>query len=121
MRSVDINELMGKTFTSVEQIDDSIVFTESDGTQYNMHHEQDCCESVYIESITGDLSDLVGSPITLASERVSSDEKPMRNDEDSYTWTFYSFATVKGYVDIRWYGSSNGYYSEAVNIYSNAQ
>lgn len=81
-------------------------------------HWQDCCESVTIEDIVGDLEDLVGEPILLAEE-ATSDENPdgvTKEYQDSFTWTFYKFATRKGYVDIRWYGESNGCYSESVDF-----
>jgi hypothetical protein len=122
-----MKEFLGKTFLKVNVVDeDSIKFVREDGQIYVMKHEQDCCESVYIEDINGDLNDLVGSPILIADESCSTNEDEVLEEgsesngnyrDESFTWTFYRFATVKGYVDIRWYGCSNGYYSESVNIY----
>lgn len=122
-KEVDFAILIGKTLVSAEQRNESIEFEDSDGNVYRMDHSQDCCESVGIESIVGDLADLIGTPITMA-EMPSSEGQGPRTDPDwpeyqdeSYTWTFYKLATIKGYVDIRWYGSSNGYYSESVDFY----
>ena len=83
-----------------------------------MYHEQDCCETVYIDDICGDLQDLVGSPI-LESEEVDGSTPPSNNtdwEDESYTWSFYKMGTIKGSVNIRWYGTSNGYYSESVDF-----
>jgi hypothetical protein len=68
---------------------------------------------VSIEDIVGDLDDLIGAPLLRSEERTQDD--PSR-EYDSGTWTFYEFATIKGSVTIRWYGSSNGYYSESVSF-----
>ncbi len=112
---VPFDTLLGKTLTAVERPgNESIQFTASDGSQYVMHHLQDCCESVTIDDVTGDLSSLVGSPILHAEESTNGDNG--HNHDESYTWTFYKLATVNGWVDIRWYGSSNGYYSERVSF-----
>ena len=86
--------------------------------RFALYHSQDCCESVTVENITGDLKDLIGSPLTMAEE-VTSKENPegaTKEYQDSFTWTFYKLATINGYVDIRWYGESNGYYSESVDF-----
>lgn len=91
-------------------------------------HSQDCCESVSIEDIVGDLEDLQGSPLLMVEEystRDSTDTGAMLEtfmilaeepSAESYTYTFYKFATIKGYVDVRWFGESNGYYSENVEL-----
>ena len=111
------NSMLGKTMMSVTGSagDDEMVFKSDDDKKFLFYHGQDCCENVSIEDVAGDLSDLVGSPITMAEE-VSSDDEPDLEDEESYTWTFYKFATVKGSVTVRWLGTSNGYYSEGVSF-----
>lgn len=120
-------QLEGKIFTSVkcekderedtgyyDMFNDRIIF-KNDEEEYALIHMQDCCEGVYIEDVCGDLKDLENSPIIKASCKYYSPEDP--DDSDSSTWSFFTFATVKGYVDIRFYGSSNGYYSEGAGLY----
>ena len=111
---VSVEQLKGLTPISVYQADDSFVITTKEG-KFNFYHEQDCCENVYIESIVGDINDLIGNPILLAEESTNQTDDPPDYAE-SFTWTFYKFATIKGYVDIRWFGESNGYYSESVTL-----
>jgi hypothetical protein len=113
-KHVNFEELLGKTFTKIEKERDEIKFYLSDRHYYMMYHDQDCCESVYIEDVSGDLDDLVDTPILHA------DASTKDNPEDEYgvsMWTFYKLATVKGWVDIRWFGSSNGYYGVSVSLY----
>jgi len=113
---MNINDMVGKVFTSVTQDGYEMVF-ENATERFRFLHWQDCCESVYIESIVGDLSDLEGEPLLIAEE-VSGEIPEPKEDEyiESRTWTFYKFATRKGYVDVRWLGESNGYYSESVDL-----
>jgi len=129
---IGINTLQGKTLTSVKPNGDEsvIIFKEDNGNEYQMYHDQDCCESVYIEDINGDLNDLINTPILLAEERTSDsktkeqemtdllEQKNLYNPDDDGTelWTFYEFQTIKGSVNIRWYGTSNGYYSMGVSF-----
>lgn len=113
----EMASLVGMTFTSVTEVGDAVVFRAADGLLFQLAHTQSCCENVYVESIVGELSDLEGSPILLAEAVCSSDDGfPALGDDYSYTWTFFKLATRKGYVDIRFYGSSNGYYSEDAEL-----
>lgn len=109
-------ELVGSTLTAVDNSGDEIVFTLDNGDRYKLYHDQDCCESVRVEDVIGEWDDLIGSPLTMAEEISSLDEPPPQEYVESYTWTFYKLATVKGYVTIRWLGESNGYYSESVDF-----
>ncbi|NDC95936.1 hypothetical protein EBZ38_06495 [bacterium] len=120
---IDMNEglrsMVGRTFVRVEGAVGAgeMVFVDQNGERFIFTHMQDCCETVDINDISGDLDDLVGEPLLVAEEV----EGSVPADWDSgfsqcYTFTFYKFATRKGYVDVRWLGQSNGYYSERVDL-----
>lgn len=118
IRFLDLSELIGKTFTSVIN-NGEIVFSLEDGKQFRLGHIQDCCEDVWLEDVVGDLSDLENTPI-LASESVDNNDNRLPEDvsiDDSYTWSYYNFRTIKGSVQVRFFGTSNGYYSETADLY----
>lgn len=185
----DLGQFYGMTIESIEVggisitrpgvllptplVEDTMELMFSNGTTLRFYHDQDCCESVGINDIIGDLGDLIGLPLTqfeavsnhgtdngsldddeddiidveeavdsvfaigsaalddgetiepeIVTTEVSTEVKSPQSEfpgalndhEDSWTWTFYKLATNKGSVTVRWYGSSNGYYSESVDI-----
>lgn len=116
---VEFNTLLGKTLTRADGAkgDGEITFETTDGDKFQLYHCQDCCESVSVEDICGDMTDLIGSPIVQAEENSNADGEALGKWDDSFTWTFYRLATAKGSVVIRWYGTSNGYYSESVDFH----
>ena len=111
-------QMLGKTFVKVTgSVDgDAMLFETATGERFMFAHQQDCCETVRINDIVGDLEDLVGEPL-LISEEVKGATEPDEEHYESYSYTFYKFATRKGYVDVRWLGESNGYYSESVDLF----
>ena len=105
--------LLGRVIEKIDFQSEEIIFHCNTGRSFIMRHHQDCCEYVSVEEVIGDLDDLIDTPILEADERTR--QNP--NASDSGTWTFYELRTNKGSVTIRWYGSSNGYYSEEVSFY----
>lgn len=108
----NFSELIGKTIQKIDikSDGDEISFILDSGAVYLMTHYANCCETVSIKDIDGDLDDLLNSPV-LQAEEASSDDN---NDYES--WTFYRIHTAKGTVVISWEGSSNGYYSMVVSF-----
>jgi len=114
--SAKIESMVGKIFTRVSGgVGSGEMVFENATERFVFFHAQDCCESVDINDITGDLEDQDGEPLWIAEE-VSGATEPDVEHYESYTYTFYKFATRKGYVDVRWLGESNGYYSEGVSL-----
>jgi hypothetical protein len=123
---MNINTLKGETLTSVVRGEysswkssswqesssgDALLLTTQDGKEYVLFHEQDCCENVTLEDECGDWADIIGNPLLISDERIVTGEEDYG---DSWTATFYEFATIRGTMTLRWHGMSNGYYSEAV-------
>jgi hypothetical protein len=113
---MSISEMVGKTPKNITigRDKDELNFYFSDGTFGRFYHEQDCCESVFISDVSGDVADLIGTPLLVAEERIETglDE----GGWDSWTATFYTFRSIKGTVDVLWRGESNGFYSETVDF-----
>jgi hypothetical protein len=107
----DFEDLLGyelQNVTHTEDIDgDHVIFELKNGETYQLYHAQQCCEQVNLVEIIGDLSDLRGAVIL-------ADKKTECGDLE--TWTFYRISTGQGLVVFRWYGISNGYYSEEVDF-----
>ena len=115
-----LQELIGKTLTKAHVKDGALLFEANDGSKYRLDGDVYCCNSpATVEDVCGDLKDLVGSPLLQAEEVSSGDapENPPEGTQESYTWSFYKFATVKGRVTVRFLGSSNGYYSETATLH----
>lgn len=118
-------DLVGKTIESIYLKKDKteLIFKTKCGSYFRFWHDDQCCEDVYIDDICDDLQDLINEKLTDA-ESVTKDIN-CRNElsslrrhiwDDSFTWTFYSFGTEWNNIVIRWVGSSNGCYSEEVDL-----
>ncbi len=121
-----MKKMIGLTPIEVKGCEDGseeMTVTMSNGDVFRFCHNQNCCESVGIVQVDGDPDDLLGMPLVLAEE-VNGDtpsDHVFEYEPESFTWTFYRFATTKGYLNVRWPGTSNGYYGEGVSVYLNGE
>lgn len=109
------NHFFGKYISNIKGLcedSDNIFIEFENGESITMYHDRKCCESVTVDDIVGEL-DLVGARFFEIIEK-----KPTKQSvkDKSCTWTFYTIRTSKGYTDIKWYGESNGHYSEEVSF-----
>jgi len=113
---MDFSTLKGLTLATVSGMrrgSGEIVFTTTCGRSFRMQHHQSCCENVTVEDVVGDVEDITGTPILRAEERSSGANNRGSGIEQ---WTYYTIATINGTVDLRWHGTSNGYYSTDVSF-----
>lgn len=129
MNNVTVEEFFdfrGKKIVEIEGFEvgsECATLVDSAGDRYVFWYIHDCCASCTIEDICGDVDDLVDTHI-VSVEEISNIDDALISDLNintpdsggSYTWTFYRFITQKGIVTVRWFGESNGYYSESVSF-----
>lgn len=105
--------IVGSTFKSVKvgpgNEPNHVVFITEDGRQFEMYHEQDCCEYVYLKKIKGSVDSLIGRKVTKASVDY------VHRGEGTET-EFAIQVEKRGTVKFIWLGISNGYYSETASF-----
>lgn len=107
--------LLGETVRSVKQIDkEEIRFETESGRKFVIMHSQDCCESVVIHDVSGDLQTLVGQKIVVYegswdNDLPSSMEPGM---VESFTRSIFKVNDIV----IECFGQSNGYYNESMAL-----
>lgn len=108
-------ELLGKTLVKVESnVDESlhyVTFETKDGIYRLQGDRGECSDDItYIESVDGDLQDLV------QAECVKSSHYNGNEAHETHQWCFYKLATVKGSVTICWREVNSGYYTVDVDF-----
>jgi hypothetical protein len=117
--NIQFESLLGKTIVAISGAEDGskiVHIKTSDGKKYTMSRYWDGSDTVSLVDTCGDISDIIGSPILLAENVVSTEDDPTQH----YTWSFYKLSTIKGSLTLRWCGYSecSGYYSEDVGFYA---
>ena len=122
-KEVPFSTLVGKTLVAIEGLENEsevVTFKCSDGSEFKMFHDQDCCETVTLVDVDEEAAAFVGHTITQA-ETASFDAGAANvGRDDGETWTFYKLSSGYYHMTLRWLGRSNGYYSERVDFWQTA-
>lgn len=108
-----IRALEGRVVNGVQGLhvgSEEVVFVCDDGTRIKTYHKQDCCGTVELCEYDGECGGLVSDAIE------STQDTSKEGGHYSTTATFYSIASEHGHLHLRWLGTSNGYYSERVDV-----
>lgn len=112
MEGKEILEIQGLKKGSKE-----VNFISTDGEIFKMTHIQDSGENVSLEEFSCSFDPSEKCKILKMEIRESIKEP----EYGRIQWTMYDFQTDKGFLQLRWYGVSNGWYSEDVDILSNKE
>lgn len=105
----------GKLCTEFSTFSDRVEFvclTDGKPERFVIYHPQDCCESVYLDSVEGKIP-LSPFRIIKISETCETGEEECGDVWEKQT---YVFDTDEGNFVLKFYGTSNGYYGTSVFI-----
>lgn len=111
----ELEDLNGEVIShiDVDKTSDEILITTESGRQILIYHAQECCEVVGIRSVSPDYTNAVKEIIlSLNTTEMQFDSA----ESDSQTITVVELKTTGCTVVSVWFGESNGYYSESVDI-----
>ena len=119
MNYANFFELKGKTIVGINDLEigsGQVSIRTNDGN-YELYHDQDCCEHVRIVKVIGNVNELIGEVI-FAEEDTGASDPDWYNESftDSHTWTKYVLKTANASLEFWFLGESNGYYSEDIRI-----
>lgn len=116
----EIESLIGHRIVSVRWDTDRygyrVLRIGTDSFDLVMEHERDCCNQGDLIDGFDDLKQMVGE-VVLEAECVKQDgvEGQMPDWADYLNqWTFYKIRTMNTSATLRWFATSNGYYSVEV-------
>ena len=118
------NNLVGKRINGIFLGNDgwTLVFRTTDGQWHRYNTENDCCNSVWFNHITGvdavgkgNSFDLIRGALVLATEDKGWGENRHEDDYDVVQDGFWTIRTDRGYIDIEVRNSHNGYYGGNVS------
>ena len=119
----ELEAIIGETVTGIDFFNDpyrrlpkEVLITIKSGKQLRLYHDQDCCETVELVSIDGDICKLIGKPILSTELGVDEDYDGPEISDDSGTETKITLRCDAETVIMRWIGESNGYYGEDVDF-----
>lgn len=99
-----------------DEADEWVALVLDTGETYVAFHEQDCCEHVWVTDY-GDIESAVGEYLMQLESVSNEGGEELPDDQGSHTWTFVNVRTDKDTYQLRFYGTSNGCYSEDAQWY----
>lgn len=115
-RRTTISDIVGEVlaYIDTDESNSEILLTTASGRRFKIHHVQSCCESVRLIRVDGQFITLVGHVLIEVCR-----EENARYDFERNTWTMATALTFRvdgSTVVSRWFGESNGMYSESIDI-----